>query len=438
MTSDNIDTKPPKPNKESPRWSWTTKLVVGLALVALTIWLLVQFQDFLGPLITAIILAYLFYPIATFLQKKVKIPWRIAVTVIYVIFILGVMGAITWGGLALTDQIQNLIRFINNNIDKLPDLVEDITQRTIEIGPFAFDLSRLNWEDIANEIVSTLQPLLGQIGGFASSIATGAANIVTWFIVIFLISYFLLVESEGIPGKVLNIKIPGYSQDFERIGSELNRIWNAFIRGEFLVVFISQIIYTILLGTLGLQFFLGLAVIASIGQLIPYIGAWVTWISFGLVALFQSNTPLNLPSGIYMIIVLALSMVANTIIDNIIRTKVMAEGLKVHPALVLLGALIGVQFFGVVGIIIAAPVMASIKLILTYIIKKLSDQDPWEELDTREPVEKAKWLKFIEERWSKIQSWLGSLWEKIKSKILNMWRKLRKRQGNKKEDESES
>ncbi|MDY6867209.1 MAG: AI-2E family transporter, partial [Chloroflexota bacterium] len=206
MTSENTTNKTNNPKKGSPQWNWTTKLVVGLTLVALTIWLLVQFQNFLGPLITSVILAYLFHPIASFLQNKIKIPWRVAVTLIYIIFLFSIIGIITWGGLALTDQIQNLIRFINNNIDNLPDLVEDLTQRTYEIGPFAFDLGRLNWDEIVNEIVSTLQPLLGQIGSFASSIATGTANVVSWFLVIYMVSYFLLVESEGIPGHVLNIK----------------------------------------------------------------------------------------------------------------------------------------------------------------------------------------------------------------------------------------
>jgi predicted PurR-regulated permease PerM len=185
------------------------------------------------------------------------------------------------------------------------------------------------------------------------------------------------------------------------------------------------VIYTILLGAMGLQFFFGLAVIASVGQLVPYIGAWVTWISFGLVALFQSNTPFNLPSGIYMLIVLALSIVANTLIDNIIRTKVMSENLKVHPALVLMGALIGLQLLGVIGIVIAAPVMASVKLILTYLIKKLSDQDPWEELDTREPIEKAKWILFIEKQWTKFNDWLKELWKAIKDLIRKLWRKMK-------------
>ncbi len=60
-----------------------------------------------------------------------------------------------------------------------------------------------------------------------------------------------------------------------------------------------------------------------------------------------------------MIIVLAVSVVINNIIDNIIRTKVMANSLKVHPVVVLIGALIGVNLLGFIGIVIAAPIMAT-------------------------------------------------------------------------------
>jgi len=403
-------------NKRSPKWSWTTKLVVGLALVALAIWLIVQFQSFLGMMITAFILSYLIHPIASFMQEKIKIPWRLSVTLIYIFLVLSILGLLTWGGLTIVDQIQNLIRFIENNIDQLPDLVSEITTQTYQIGPFNFTPEGLNWDEIANEIVRAVQPVLGRVGNFASSIATGAANIFTWLILILLISYFLLAESEGIPSRVLNIKIPGYAYDLERMGDELNRIWNAFIRGEILVVFFSLVIYTAMLGILGVQFFFGLSVIAAIGQLIPYVGAWITWITFGLVALFQSNIPYSLPPGIYMLIVLGVSMVINNIIDNILRTKVMAENLKVHPALVLIGALIGVQLFGFIGIIIAAPVMASFKLFLKYIINKLNDQDPWGDIDLREPVESPKWLQFVENKWDQFKKWLRQKWQKIRGK----------------------
>jgi hypothetical protein len=87
----------------------------------------------------------------------------------------------------------------------------------------------------------------------------------------------------------------------------------------------------------------------------------------------------------------------------------MAENLRVHPALVLLGALIGVQIFGFIGIIVAAPIMASLKLFLHYIIRKMSDQDPWKDLDLREPQETPKWMQFFKGKWQSFRKWLTDL-----------------------------
>ena len=92
-------------NVSSPKWNWTTKLIFGLALAAIAFWLLIQFQNFLGPIITAFVLAYLIHPIAEFFQKRLKLPWRLAVTVVFVILVLATLGLLTWGGFALADQI---------------------------------------------------------------------------------------------------------------------------------------------------------------------------------------------------------------------------------------------------------------------------------------------------------------------------------------------
>lgn len=426
MLPDKRNIKETEGTTGSPKWNWPTKLAVGLTLVAISIWLLVQFQNFLGPLFSALILSYFLYPVATFLRNKIKLPWRLAVTIIYLLLVLILLGLLTWGGLALVEQIQNLIRFIENNINRLPELVDEITTQTFQIGPFTISPTGLNWGQIANQIVSAIQPVLGRLGSIVGSVAAGAASIFSWLALIILISYFLLAESEGIPGQLLNIRIQGYEADIDRMGKELSRVWKGFIRGEILVVIISLFIYSASLGILGIQFFFGLAVIAAFGQLIPYVGAGATWISFGLVALLQSNTPFNLPSGIYLVIVLGVGIIINTIIDNILRTKVMAENLRVHPALILMGALIGVQLFGFIGIIIAAPFMASLKLFLHYVIRKMLDQDPWKDLDFREAAETPKWMQFFESKWQAFHIWLSELTRKFKGWIKTQKTKYKK------------
>ena len=148
-----------------------------------------------------------------------------------------------------------------------------------------------------------------------------------------------------------------------------------------------------------------------------YVGAWITWITFGLVALLQANTPFGLLPGVYMLIVLGVSMFFNTIIDNIVRTTVMAENLKVHPALVLVGALIGVQLFGFIGIIIAAPVMASLALLLHYVINKLNDQNPWEDYELQQAKKKSKIAIFLQTTWEKFINWIAPKFHQLRDRF---------------------
>jgi predicted PurR-regulated permease PerM len=206
---------------------------------------------------------------------------------------------------------------------------------------------------------------------------------------------------------------------------ELDKIWNAYIRGQIIVVLVTILFYTTFLGTMGIQFFFGLAVLAAIGHFVPYLGAWITWITFFLVALLQGPTIFNLPAGIYALIIVGVSIVIDSLIDNLITPKIMSENLKVHPALVLVGAMIGLDFLGVIGIILASPVMATIKLFFTYIIKKLTDQNPWEDLDNLEPEEKAKWVTALENLWAKIGPWIIKVLKAIGAWFVRLWESIR-------------
>lgn len=78
------------------------------------------------------------------------------------------------------------------------------------------------------------------------------------------------------------------------------------------------------------------------------------------------------------VIIIAFALVIDNILDNILTPKVMGNALRVHPAGVLVMALIGSQLFGLIGIMIAAPFLATLKLIFHYVLSKLTDQDPWQ------------------------------------------------------------
>ena len=409
MTEQDHPVTDPSSKPTSPKWNWTTKLVVGLVLAAIGFFFLIRFQNILGPLLLSFIIAYLIYPAADFFRKKMKIGWRGAVTIFYLIIALVLLAMLTWGGFTIVEQVQNLIAFIQKNITELPALLQNLADQSIKIGQFELSLSFLNNNNIVDQAISTIQPLLGSAGNLVGKVISGGANLVFWMVLTLLVSYFILAETGGVNNSLLKITLPGYEEDIRRMGKELSLIWNAFIRGQLIVISVAVIVFSIILGSLGMQFFFGLALIAAFGRLIPYVGAWITWISYGLVALLQAQTPFGLTPFWYMVLVVVIALIVDNILDNILVPKVMSNALRVHPAAVLLAALIGANLLGIVGVILAAPVLASLQLFFKYAIKKLTDMNPWEDLDNRSPIPRSRWWKFIRKISTRFRTWIKRL-----------------------------
>ena len=181
----------------------------------------------------------------------------------------------------------------------------------------------------------------------------------------FLISYFLLSESRGAKSEFLKIRIPGYEYDTSQIGIELGRVWNAFLRGQLLIILVTIGIYTIILGSLQVNFYLGLALIAGIARFVPYIGPVIAWTTYALVALFQGTTIFGLQPFAYVLIIVGISWLTDVIMDNLVVPRVMGDALEVHPAAVMVAAIVFGTIFGIIGIILAAPVLATAQLFRT-------------------------------------------------------------------------
>jgi len=366
----------------SPRWSWTTKLLVGLTIVAILVGLLIRFRNYVGPLLLVFILTYLTYPAAQWLRSRLHVSWRVAVTIIYFLLVLILIGLLTLGGLALVEQAQSLYNLIDNAVsEQLPQLLDTLSNQVYRIGPFQFDLTRIDVDTVTNQILSAVQPLLGQVGTLVTTIATSAASFLGWVAFVLLISYFITAESKGGSGGSLALQIPGHSYDIRRLSLELRHIWNAFLTGQLILFFLTVLIYTILLSILEVRYSLGLALLAGFGRFLPYIGPAIAWTAYALVTLFQGYTPFGIPPLVYTGVVLGISVVVDMIFDNFVSPKIMGQALKVHPAAVLIAALVAANLIGIIGVLLAAPVLATLQLLLRYTLRKLFDLDPWEGIE---------------------------------------------------------
>lgn len=384
----------------SPRWSTSVKLVVGLTLVAIVAGLLIKFQEVLPPLIIVVILAYLFNPAADFLSRRLHLPWTAAVTLIYGLVVLVLLGLLTLGGVGLVQQVQNLITLIQKSIQNIPALLQDISGREIPIGPFMLDLRKVDLSVLGNQLIAMIEPMLGSTGAMVGTVAGGAVNFLGWTLFVLLVSYFVLAESDGLWRGILQFNIPGYENDLTHMGRQLAHIWNAFLRGQIIVMALAATIYTIMLSLMGVSYSLGLALLAGLARFIPYIGPFILWVILWLVSYFQDYKLFGLAPWVYAFIVVGLAWTIDMITDNIIMPRIMASELKVHPAAVLVAAIVGLDLLGILGVIIAAPMLATFQLMGHYFTRKLFDLDPWEGRGEMPPQpsirERARaWLAFI-------------------------------------------
>ncbi|GAB4484353.1 MAG: AI-2E family transporter [Anaerolineales bacterium] len=381
-------------------------MVVGLTLVAILAGMLIKFQSILPPLLMSFILVYLLYPMASFLTSKLRLKWAVSVSLIYLLLILILLGLLTIAGFEIVTQIQSLIALVTRSLDSLPGLADNFTNSITEyLGPFVPDVEALNLEQVGNQLIDTVQATLGRIGELLGRVASGAVNTLAWTLFVLIISYFILTESGGLRERILQVNLPGYSQDYARMSREIARIWNAFLRGQIILISISTVMYTVVLGSMGVSYAIGIALLAGLARFLPYVGPFITWIVLALVTFFQTFKPFGLSPLVYMLIALAVAWLIDALLDNVISPRIMAETLKVHPAAVLVAAIIALDLLGVLGVVIAAPILATLQLLLRYVVRKLFDLDPWDGLEEN-PTPPSLRVQFKE--------WMNSLRSKFR------------------------
>ena len=365
------------PFTTSPRWSSTTKLLVGLVIVGLVAFLFFRFTSLITPLLIVFILAYLLHPVATLLARGLNISWKASVNILYFVILVLLIGLLTLGGLGLVTQVQSLIQQVQAIVADLPNYIQNLSGQVFRIGRFTLDMRTIDLNEISRQLLSYIQPLLGRTGTLVGTVASGAAEIFGWTFFVLLVSYFVMIESTGLQSDLFKVEIPGYNEDLRRLGNQLSRIWNAFLRGQILIFSMATLIYILVLSLFGVRYAIGIAFMAGLAKFLPYIGPAITWIVMALVTYFQPDKPFGLQPLAYMGLVVITTTVIDWIIDNLIAPRIMARSLRVHPAAVLVTALIAANLIGILGVVIAAPFLATISLLGRYTMRKMLDLDPW-------------------------------------------------------------
>ena len=391
---------------KSPTWTTTTKLVFGLTIVAILAGIFIYYRSIVSLLILAFIITYLFRPIVIYLTDKMNMSWRLSSTLLFVLIIILLIGLLTGAGLAIAQQVASLVRVLQDFAENLPELADEIT---VYLGQFGAVGEIINLSDLANQALEIVQPLLGQAGSIVGSIATGAAvSIGRIFFVVF-VAYFILAESQQI-GKTSIGQIPEYDYDIRRMSRQLRIVWDSFFIGQIIIFMMVFVVYLVVLSSLGVRNPVALAAMTGLAVFVPYVGIWVTASVLLVVTFFQPSNYFGFLPWQYAVMVLAVALVINFTFDNYITPRFLGRTLDIHPAAVLVAALVMASLLGLIGIFLAAPVVATLKLLGIYVFKKMFDLDPWPDPEVEiHPIE-FPWF-----RWTRrLVTWLKIVWAKVR------------------------
>lgn len=387
-------------SQPSPSWGTTTKLVVGLTLVAILAGIFIYYRSIVSLLVLATIITYLFQPIVAFITEKTHMSWRLSTTLVFFLLVILLIGMLTGAGLVIAQQASGLVRVVQEFTNDLPKLADDLT---VFLEQYGFrDIINLN--DLANRLLETLQPLLGQAGSVVGSLATGAAASIGRIFFIVFVAYFILSESKRV-GEITINQVPAYDYDIQRMSRQLSTIWESFFRGQFIIFVMVFVVYLIILSALGVRYSIALAALTGLAVFVPYVGSWTSSIVMVLVTFFQPANYFGLLPWQYSVMVLAISLTTNFVFDNYITPRFFGRTLDIHPAAVLVAALFMASLMGLVGIFLAAPVVATLKLLGLYVFRKMFDLDPWPEPEVESVPVEFPWF-----RWSRqLKSWIKKL-----------------------------
>jgi predicted PurR-regulated permease PerM len=375
----------------SPNWPRNIKTIAAvsfLLIAALTVW---RFFEFVELFILAALLAFLLYPVVNTLRRWARLPQAVAILVAYILFVLVigllavVIGALVQGQIGgfianIQDTLRGLMLFFGR-------IFSPLAGASINLGGIRLQLPATQLDDVMPQLyeslVGQMTGFIGQGGFWVTGVAQTAFVTLIRSIVMIVLSIYLLLDGWRIFGFIQRAAHQlGYGEDAQTLLDAFTNIWKIYFRGQVLLAAIMAVLVSIVLFALRVDNPIALGIMAGLLELVPVLGHYIAMTITVILVFFQPDPPLGLAPWLYALLVAGVLFGLQQIQGNVILPRVHGRTLAVHPVLILLGVLIGASFAGVLGAILAPPMLATFKLFIGYVWRKMLDLPPFAEFDT--------------------------------------------------------
>jgi predicted PurR-regulated permease PerM len=332
----------------------------GIILILLIVWLMMEVQFIFIPLVIAFktlffpfliagVLFYLFRPLIEFLASK-NVPRILAILLLY----LSMIGII----IALSFIIGPILQHqVNRLIENTPQIAKALRQQW-EI----FEVSRATFPEYVKELIDVAttkaQQIISDIGRNLTTIIGVITNIVVILVIVPFILFYLLKDGRKAPDQLLNLLPKGQIKEGKAILSDMNKALSTYVQGQVIVSLCVGIMVYVGYLIIGVEYSLILALVAMLTNVIPFVGPFIGIIPALIVGFIDSP--------MMMLKVIIVVVIAQQIESNLISPQIMGRALDVHPLTIILLLLVASSLGGVLGLILAVPTYAMLKVIVNH------------------------------------------------------------------------
>ncbi|MEG0261353.1 MAG: AI-2E family transporter [Lysinibacillus sp.] len=312
--------------------------------------LVIIFKTIFIPLLLGGVLYYVTEPIQRFLEKRKFPRWASILTIIVgLISIVG--GFLFLIGSPIATQVNNLVKaapMISVEIQKALDYV---TSNQENFPP------QLN--ELIKDITNSVQDIAIVASGWLVSFLQSVVSVSMLMILIPFFFVFMLKDHEKFAPSIYKYFQGERREWIKKTLKEIDGVLRTYIQGQLLISFILAMFMFVGYASIGLEYTLLLVIFAFFMNMIPFIGPWISFAPAAVIALIQDP--------ILVVWVSVITLLAQQIESNFITPNVMGKSLDIHPLTVITIILAAGNIAGFIGIVIAVPFYAVLKVIVSNI-----------------------------------------------------------------------
>lgn len=307
----------------------------------------------LGAFVLGAVLAFLILPAVDWLEAR-RVPRAISVLLILAVLVAAFVGVLSLFLPILTTEVGQFRQQVPSMVATVQDQINHLQGHPIRALGFT-----LNLKDLVTALEGHLNEVL--LGGFGNALGIGLAALGTLLQValLFLVAFLLAVQGHPITTVARRIVPNQYRRDFDAMWRQVKGMFHAYLRGQLLIAALIGVASAITVALLGVPYALTLGVFAGLTALIPYLGPFLGAIPAILVALSIGPAKAAAVAAAYLII--------SNVILNGVYPKVVGKAVKLPALLVIVAFIAGFSLAGILGMFVAVPVAATLRILFDYL-----------------------------------------------------------------------